>query len=514
MQPIPICESDQPEPIVPETGQCSMASLWTLDPQHVIAVAVIGDMGVTVAVGHVGRMRRIYPYQPFHHPIEVPPGHVPGAIQVQAALAQCWTEFRRLGVEYHRFLLVLPAWASPHHSVRVTARVEVAHNRPWRRFRTPAVEHADVERAHQAVCERFTPPGQVVVDIQPEGYNLSSGCAVMAPEGSRSTTLEVAANVTTADAAFTRDLLRCLRDLAIQVDAILPATACAGGVLDDTQRRDGSFVLDVGERTTACALWAGSRLVHASWVRFGSDQVLGAVAAQLRCGKETLRRYAREQRAMLADATAENDQRPLPFLQPDGFHRVRDLRLATASDTEMLLREVLSHLDVARDESRCSPERIVVTGDDPLVLRALTGLLRDRLAMPVVWWSPPDDGGACFAETPHHARIMGAMRQYREAPPPPPLFLRRFNESLAEKLARGLAAAGWWSCETSIRFAKWLWIRARRDARRLPGLAIHGWRGLAHRRSRRLAPEHVDVPEEPRRRGIMGPVSGRPSWIG
>jgi cell division ATPase FtsA len=516
MQPIPICESDCPGPLVPETGNGRGTSLWTLDPQHVAAVAVIGDLGVTIALAHVGRMGRIFPYQSFHQPIETPPGQVPGVIHVQAALTQCWTHFLRLGVEHHRFFLVLPAWASPHHSVRATARVEVAHNNPWRHFRVPAVRPADVRRAHAAVCERFAPPGQVVVDFRPDAYNLASGCAVSDPIGSRSCALELVANVTTADAAFTRDILRCLRDLAIRVDAVLPASACSGGILDDTQRRDGSFVLDVGERTTACALWAGHRLVHASWMHLGSDQVLGAVAAQLRCGKDALRRFGQEQRDIASCRTDVNDHRTLPFQTPDGFLRVRDLRRAAAADIEPLVREALRHLDVARDETLCSPERVVVAGDDPIVLHALTHLLHARLAIPVVWWTPGEDGGIRFAEMPHHTRTMGPMRQYRDELPLTPLVLQRFTESLAEKASSALAAAGWWSCEAAFRLAKWMGSKLKRGVERIPELIRQAWRRLVSRAETRRRPDVAPVlePEEPRRRGILGPVPGRPSWIG
>lgn len=501
--------NDEQAPIMIRGYHRVLADLWRSDPDRVFAEAVIGDSRVVAAATYFERSTRLYPI-PWESEEAAPPkGQRSSLSSIEEATAKAWGRLACHGIEYSKFFLGYPAAFAEQNCVIARHEIAIDEHSRMRRKRQSVVTPADVHRVQRELLMRYTTQRNIVCELHPLHYVVDGEEIVSDPIRYRAHTLALRACVVLGIRNRIFDLLDSLKRLGITVDVALSAPSCAGGLLRQSERTNGTLVIDVGSRHTCGALYVDDALCYSAHIPFGSDHVVQEIVRSMNCvGELTLRKLLADARDALFPGNGEG-RLPLAVFAEGSFLRLDELRKAAVVPVHRMTDQLSELIAAAEMHSPVTPEKIVLVGDELLTVSTLRDVLAERVGTRCEWRLPKDVNGVRYTDIPEHAKVMGLFRQSAVRPPLQPLYLQSYNQTTAER------AAGWLrdsALRTSRRAAEGL-ARTPAHVRRLSREVFPEWRREVSGRISKWRDREDDDPRPPKR-GVLGaPFSGRPGWF-
>jgi cell division protein FtsA len=145
------------------------------------------------------------------------------------------------------------------------------------------IRPVDVERALEQARAIDIPHNREVLHIIPRGFTVDGDDGVRDPIGMQAYRLEVEAHIVTGSTSSIRNLIKCVQNAGIQIDAlVLEPLASGEAALTDIEREMGVVLVDIGGGTTDVAIFIEGSIWHTVVLPTGGEQLTNDIAVGLR----------------------------------------------------------------------------------------------------------------------------------------------------------------------------------------------------------------------------------------
>lgn len=228
------------------------------------------------------------------------------------------------------------------HVSAVNSRGVVAISRGER-----GIKPVDVERALEAARAIDIPHNREILHIIPRGYAVDGDDGVRDPIGMQAYRLEVEAHIVTGATSSIRNLVKCVQNAGIQIDAlVLEPLASGEAVLTDIEREMGVVLVDIGGGTTDIAIFIEGSIWHTVVLSTGGEQLTNDIAVGLRTPYNTAEEIKIKYGHALSRSVMPEEMVKVAIFGEDGQQQVPRQFLAeiiearTEEIFEMVLKEI------------------------------------------------------------------------------------------------------------------------------------------------------------------------------
>lgn len=145
------------------------------------------------------------------------------------------------------------------------------------------IRPVDVERALEAARAIDIPHNREILHIIPRGFTVDGDDGVRDPIGMQAYRLEVEAHIVTGSTSSIQNLVKCVHNAGIHIDAmVLEPLASGETVLTDIEREMGVVLVDIGGGTTDIAIFIEGSIWHTMVLPTGGEQLTNDIAVGLR----------------------------------------------------------------------------------------------------------------------------------------------------------------------------------------------------------------------------------------
>jgi cell division protein FtsA len=145
------------------------------------------------------------------------------------------------------------------------------------------IRPVDVERVLEQARAIDIPHNREILHIIPRGFTVDGDDGVRDPLGMQAYRLEVEAHIVTGSTSSIRNLIKCVQNAGIQIDAlVLQPLASGEAALTEIEREMGVVLVDIGGGTTDIAIFIEGSIWHTVVLSTGGEQVTNDIAVGLR----------------------------------------------------------------------------------------------------------------------------------------------------------------------------------------------------------------------------------------
>lgn len=149
--------------------------------------------------------------------------------------------------------------------------------------RDRSITQGDINRALKAAQAIAIPYNRQVIHAIPRSYTIDGQEGVRDPLGLYGFRLEVEVHIITGAITFIQNLIKCVRELNIEVEELVfSALASSEAVLTDAERDMGVALIDIGGGTTGVVIFAEGSIWHSAVLKVGGSDFTNDVAICLR----------------------------------------------------------------------------------------------------------------------------------------------------------------------------------------------------------------------------------------
>jgi len=142
---------------------------------------------------------------------------------------------------------------------------------------------ADVNRVVEAARAISLPASREILHVIPRDFSVDGQSGIKDPLGMSGVRLEVETHIITGSSTATRNLIKCVEELGIEVDSmVFSGLAASEAVLTETEKELGVCLVDIGGGTTSIAVFIDGSLAYSSVLPIGAKNVTNDLAIGLR----------------------------------------------------------------------------------------------------------------------------------------------------------------------------------------------------------------------------------------
>ena len=288
------------------------------------------------------------------------------------------------------------------------------------------IRPVDVERALEAARAIDIPHNREILHIIPRGFIVDGDDGVRDPIGMQAYRLEVEAHIVTGATSSIRNLIKCVQNAGVQIDAlVLEPLASGEGVLTDIEREMGAVLVDIGGGTTDVAIFIEGSIWHTVVLPTGGEQITNDIAVGLRTPFNTAEAIKIKYGHALPHTLMPEESLKVSMFGEDGQQTISRQFLAEiiGARAEEILEMILKEIKRSGYDGLL-PAGVVLCGGTA-ELPGLRELARDIIGLPVRIGDPQDLRGLVDTlQSPAFATGAGLLewgiRHDVSASPPPP----------------------------------------------------------------------------------------------
>lgn len=273
------------------------------------------------------------------------------------------------------------------------------------------ITQEDVERALEAARAIAIPPDREVLHVIPRSYTVDGQEGVHDPLGMIGFRLEIEAHIITGATSVVQNLLKCIENSDIAVDAVvLDPIASGETVLTEHEKEMGIALADIGGGTTDIAIFIEGSVWHTTVLGVGGTHITNDVAVGLRVPADVA-----EQIKIEHGHAQHQTIDPTVMIDVDGFD-AQNLRVSRRDLAEIIEARAEEIFSLILKEVKRSgydgllPAGLVVTGGTAQ-LRGMHELGREIMKMPVRVGTPQNLNGLVDTiSTPAFATSVGLLQ--------------------------------------------------------------------------------------------------------
>lgn len=274
------------------------------------------------------------------------------------------------------------------------------------------VRPVDIERALEAARAIDIPHNREILHIIPRSFAVDGEEGVRDPIGMQAYRLEVEAHIVTGATTSIYNLIKCVQNAGIQIDAlVLEPLASGDAILTDIEREMGVALVDIGGGTTDIAIFIEGSIWHTAVLPTGGEQVTKDVAVGLRTPFDTAEEIKIKYGHALSHTVLADETVKVAMFGEDGQQQISRHFLSEIIEarTEEILEVVLKEIKRSGYDGLL-PAGIVLCGGTA-ELAGIRDLARDVMGLPVRVGEPHDlQGLVDTLQRPAFATSVGLLK--------------------------------------------------------------------------------------------------------
>jgi cell division protein FtsA len=232
------------------------------------------------------------------------------------------------------------------------------------------VRLADIENALAAARAVQIAPGQQILHVLPQYFQIDNGDRLSDPKDMYGIRLEVEAHIITGSVASAQNLINCCENAGVKVtDIVLEQLASAQAVLSPDERELGVGMLDIGGGTADLALYCNGSIRHTMVLPVAGNHFTNDLAVGLRTTINDAERIKRRYGLVDYHFLEQDDPLDIEMVQGGKTRTIHRFDLLTI--LEPRARELLSlvHEEIAKHNLQVFiASGMVLTGGGSLLL--------------------------------------------------------------------------------------------------------------------------------------------------
>jgi cell division protein FtsA len=268
------------------------------------------------------------------------------------------------------------------------------------------VRSDDLKHVLNVALNIKAPPERKLLHVIPRAYTLD-GHEVKNPVGMHGYELNVEAHVITAAVSSVQNLIKCIRDVGVEVDdLVLEPLASAESVLSEEEKQAGVLIADIGGGTTDIAVIREGSFYHTSVLPVAGHQITRDIATGLGLSFELAEQMKKQYGSVIPYSKEEMDKNISKNGDSVSCHDLCDIMQARV---EELMRLVVLELPRS-DYAELIPAGMVITGGGANI-PGIVEMTQSITHMPVRIGIPPALGGVSNAllNDPAYATSVGLI---------------------------------------------------------------------------------------------------------
>ncbi len=274
------------------------------------------------------------------------------------------------------------------------------------------IRPVDVERALEAARAIDIPHNREILHIIPRSFSVDGEDGVRDPIGMQAYRLEVEAHIVTGATTSIRNLIKCVQNAGIQIDAlVLEPLASGEAVLTDIEREMGVVLVDIGGGTTDIAIFIEGSIWHAVVLPIGGEQLTNDIAVGLRTPFNTAENIKIKYGQVLSQTVMPEEMVKVNMFGEDGQQQVSRQFLSEIIEarTEEILEMILKEIKRSGYDGLL-PAGIVLCGGTA-ELAGIRDLARDVMGLPARIGKPQNlEGLVDTLQSPAFATSVGLLQ--------------------------------------------------------------------------------------------------------
>lgn len=172
------------------------------------------------------------------------------------------------------------------HVACLNSRSVIAINNPGRE-----IVEGDLDRLMENAKNIVLPPEREIVHAIPRWYSIDGQKGISSPVGMHGNRLEMEAHIVTGLSSFIQNVVKCVHDAGLTVDAtVLEPIAAGESVLTDVEKDLGVAVVDIGGGTSDLSIYLDGQVAYTAAVPVGGNHVTKDIAIGLRADTDEAER--------------------------------------------------------------------------------------------------------------------------------------------------------------------------------------------------------------------------------
>lgn len=259
------------------------------------------------------------------------------------------------------------------------------------------ITYADLDRLEEDMKKLVMPPGEEVVHIIPQDYQVDSEQGIKDPVGMAGMRLAANFHIIVGQVTAAKNIYKCVRNAGMEVtELILEPLASSDSVLSEEEKEAGIVLVDIGGGTTDIAIFYDNIIRHTAVIPFGGN----VVTEDIRIGCGIMRSQAEKLKQKFGSALAvenkETDVVCIPGLQG---RPPKEISLKTLAEViQSRMEEIMEHVHFEIKNSGLEKQLIggiVLTGGGAQLkhLTHLTSMVTGmdcRIGYPTTHLAPSD----------------------------------------------------------------------------------------------------------------------------
>jgi len=136
------------------------------------------------------------------------------------------------------------------------------------------ISQEDVDRLVNDMFKLVMQPGEEIIDVIPQDYNIDGEQGIKQPIGMSGNCLEANFHIITGQTTSIKNIYKCVTKSNLEiVDLMLEPLASADAVLSDVEKEAGVALVDIGGGTTDIAIFQDGIIRHTAVIPLGGNIV-------------------------------------------------------------------------------------------------------------------------------------------------------------------------------------------------------------------------------------------------
>ncbi|TAF33790.1 MAG: cell division protein FtsA [Cytophagales bacterium] len=205
-----------------------------------------------------------------------------------------------------------------------------------RSSRDGEISQEDIERLTNDMYRTVTEPGNEIIHVLPQYYNVDSELNVKEPVGMSGVRLEANFHIITASPNSIRNIKKCVERCGLVIDKlILEPMASSLAVLTNDEKEAGVAVVDIGGGTTDVAIFLDGIVRHTAVIPFGGD----IITQDIKYGCSVMQNHAEKLKtgfgSCMPSKIPENEMVSIPGLRDRASKEISIKNLSYIIDARM-----------------------------------------------------------------------------------------------------------------------------------------------------------------------------------